>query len=474
MTASVNHGLWTAAEAAAATGGKSTGDWLAEGVSIDSRTIAPDDLFVAIHGPNIDGHDFVAEALAAHAAAAVIHRRVDGLAADAPLLEVADTTRALADMAAHARGRTAAQVCAITGSVGKTGTKELLAHVLASQAKTHASAGNLNNHWGLPLSLSRLPMDARFAVFEMGMNHPGEIVPLTRLARPHVAVITTVAAVHLEFFDSVEQIADAKAEIFDGLEPGGIAILNRDNAQYDRLAATAHQAGVERIVGFGVHSGAWARLVDHQPTAAGAHVQASIGGRHVAYDLSVAGRHWAMNSLAVLAAVEHMGGDVRAAANAMAGFVAPKGRGRRTPVRLDGGEAMLVDESYNASPIAVRAALEVLATTPLGEDGRRIAVLGDMLELGSDAAALHRELAADVVRLGIDRVYCAGQYMGALYEALPAEIQAGWAASTSRLADTVAADVRPGDVVMVKGSYGSRTGLVVDAVLALDRRGNGG
>lgn len=467
MTAPVNHALWTAAEAAEATGGTPTGDWAASGVSIDTRTLVPDDLFVAIKGPHADGHDYVADALAAQAAAAVVHRRIEGLAADVPLLEVADTTRALADLAAHARSRSLARVCAVTGSVGKTGTKGMLSHALGCQAPTHASQGNLNNHWGLPLSLARMPRDARYAVFELGMNHPGEIAPLTRLARPHVAIITTVAAAHLEFFDGLEQIADAKAEIFEGLEPDGVAIINRDNEQFDRLAAAAGKAGAAYVATFGAHLEAEARLLDYRPTTDGSEIEASIGGVPVTYGLSVAGQHWAMNSLAVLLAVQALGGDVARAATDLAAVQAPSGRGKRMHVPLDGGDAVLIDESYNASPIAVRAALEVLAATPVGDGGRHIAVLGDMLELGTDAPKLHRALADDVVRLGIDRVYCAGQYMGELHEALPEAVRGGWAATSARLAEAVTRDLRPGDVIMVKGSLGSRTGVVVDAVRAL-------
>ncbi|HJU17555.1 MAG TPA: Mur ligase family protein, partial [Stellaceae bacterium] len=301
--------LWTAASAAAATGGVAVGDWAASGVSIDSRTAGAGDLFVALCGPNRDGHDFVRAAFERGAAAAVVARDVADLPTEAPVLRVADTLAALGALAAAARERSRARIVAVTGSVGKTGTKEALALALAACGPTAASAGSLNNHWGVPLSLARLPAEAAYGVFELGMNHPGEIAALTRLVRPHVAVITTVEPAHLGFFPSVAAIADAKAEIFEGLEPGGVAVLNRDNPYYERLAAAARRCGAA-IVGFGAAAAADVRLADYGPRPDGSAVTAALSGTLVRYDVPVPGRHWVLNSLAVLAASRAAGADV--------------------------------------------------------------------------------------------------------------------------------------------------------------------
>lgn len=469
--------LWTAKEAAAATRGEIVGagqDWRASGVSIDSRTVVAGDLFVAIEGPRLDGHEFVRAALARGAAAAMVGRRPDGLAADAPLLLVGDTLAALEDLGRQARARTRARVVGVTGSVGKTGTKEALRHVLGGQGRTAASEGGLNNHWGLPLSLARVPADADFGVFEMGMNHPGEIDRLTRMARPDVALITAVEAVHGAFFDGVEAIADAKAEIFAGVEPDGAAVLNADNPHFARLAARARDGGIRRIVGFGAGAGVDVRLVAASLDAEGSSVTARVDGRDVSYRVGAPGRHWVTNSLAVLATVFALGVDVVAAARALAGVAVGKGRGRRHLIRLPSGTFTLLDESYNASPVSVRAAIETLALMPKGPDGRRVAVLGDMLELGERVVECHRALAGPLVAEGIDVIFTAGPNMRHLRSALPPAIRGGHAESSDGLAAAVAAWVRPGDVVSVKGSAASRMGLVVEALLALGASGDAG
>ncbi len=457
--------LWSRAEAARATGGRSASDWVAHGVSIDSRTIRAGELFVAIEGPNFDGHDFVAEALAGGAAAAIVSRAVDG--APGPLLVVEDTMAALNALAAAARERARARVVGVTGSVGKTGTKEALRLAFEVQGKTHASAGNLNNEWGVPLSLARMPRDADYAVFELAMNHPGELAPLSRLVRPHAAVVTTVEAVQLEFFDSVEDIAVAKAEIFAGVEAGGVAILNRDNAHYGRLAEAARRAGVARIVGFGGDEGATARLIVVALHPRCCCVMAEVAGQAVTYKVGVPGRHWAMNGLAVLAAVEALGADLGLAAPALARMEPPEGRGRRHEVELSTGSLELIDDSYNASPAAVLAAFATLANTPLGPRGRRIAVLGDMLELGPAAPRMHAALAADIAEAGIDLVFTAGANMARLHQALPGAVRGDHAATSVDLVAAVSRAVRGGDAVLVKGSLGSRMGLVVEALLGL-------
>lgn len=458
--------LWMAAEAAAATGGRPSRAWRASGVSIDSRTLVPGEMFVALKGPNFDGHAFVGAALAAGAAAAVVARVPSGIAADAPLLVVGDTLQALRDLGRAARARSTARVIAVTGSVGKTGIKDALRLVLAAQAPTVANEGSLNNHWGLPLSLARLPRDAAFAVFEMGMNHPGEIAPLSRLARPHVALISTIEAVHQAHFPSLDAIADAKAEIFAGVERGAVAVLNRDNDQYPRLAAAAGAAGIAAVVSFGQHPDAGVRLLQVSGGSDGSALQARIGGEIVAYWLGVPGRHWVLNSLAVLAAVAAAGGDARAAAQALATFREPKGRGHRHSVLGARGAFTLIDDSYNASPASMRAALTVLGAARPGPRGRRIAVLGDMLELGDQAAELHVALAGPLAEHGIDLVFAAGPLMAHLFEALPAKMRGRHAARASELAPLVVAAVREGDVVTVKGSHGSHISLIVDVLLA--------
>jgi len=462
--------LWTAAEAAAATGGTASADWRATGVSIDSRTVAAGDLFVAIRGPNNDGHAYVAAALAAGAVAALVDRRPEGLAADAPLLAVADTQAGLEALGRAARARTRARIAGVTGSVGKTGSKEALRTILAVSGDTHASAGSLNNQWGVPLSLARMPRACDFAIFELGMNHPGELGPLSRMVAPEVALITTVEPAHMAFFPSVEAVADAKAEIFEGLRHGGTAVLYRDNPHFERLAAAARTAGAGRVLAFGSGADCDARLLDAAPDGDGMRVGASFHGRRLDYRTGAAGRHWAINSLAVLLVATALGAGLERSAAAFAGVAAPKGRGARLRVVLPGGAFTLLDESYNASPAAVRAGLAVLAGVPLGPSGRRIAVLGDMLELGERADALHRDLAADVAAAGVDLLFACGPHMAALYGALEPGRRGAHAADSARLLPAVLEAVGPGDAVMVKGSLGMRMAPVVEALLRLAER----
>ena len=459
--------LWTSSDAAAATGGRAPGDWSARGVSIDSRSVAAEDLFVALKGPKFDGHDYVAGALRAGAAAAMVSRQPEGVAGRARLLTVPDTMDGLRALGVAARARTNAKIIAVTGSVGKTGTKEALHRALGPQGLTAASAASFNNHWGVPLSLARMPREAAFGVFEIGMNHAGEITPLSRMARPHVAIVTTVEPAHIEFFDSVEAIADAKAEIFAGME-GGAAVLNRDNAMFDRLSQAAKKAGVGRILAFGEHPAADARLITYATDCSGTSVEAIVCGRRIGYRLSQAGRHHAMNSLAVLAAVFAVGADVAAAARALGDLAPLPGRGIRHGVALKSGAFTLIDESYNANPASMRAAIETLAATRPGPSGRRIAALGEMRELGGRSRAYHAELAGVLEAGGIDRVYACGGAMSAMMEALPRDRRGGFAGSSAALAKQIADEVRPGDVIVVKGSLASNMKAVVDALLALD------
>ncbi|MGE4061876.1 MAG: UDP-N-acetylmuramoylalanyl-D-glutamyl-2,6-diaminopimelate--D-alanyl-D-alanine ligase [Rhodospirillaceae bacterium] len=464
--------LWNAKDVAAATGGKGSGSWTASGVSIDSRTVAKDDLFVALQGPNFDGHDYVVQALEKGAAAALVHRAVkDSDRYHDRLVVVKDTFLALQDLAKASRARTKARIIAVTGSVGKTGTKEALKLGLSVQGKTHASEGNLNNHWGVPLSLARMPADAKFGVFELGMNHAGEIAPLSKLVRPHAAVITTVEAAHLEYFNSVAEIADEKAAIMAGLEPGGSVVLPRDNPHFARLSAAAKKYNVSNVVAFGTAGDSKASLVAWSLTPDGTQVAAEFDGRRIMYDMIVSGRHWALNSVAALAAVIAIGADHHLAAGALAKLAAPVGRGARTRVAVDGGSVMVIDESYNASPAAVRVLADTLAQMhqPVGgtRGGRLIMVLGDMLELGAAAPALHADLAESLKLADIHLVFTAGPLMKHLHDALPAEMRGAHAADSKALVPQVLAAVRAGDVVAVKGSHSSHMHVVVDALRAL-------
>ncbi len=458
--------LWTGAAAAAAVRGTFQGSEPAglTGVSIDTRTLAPGDLFVALDGPNRDGHDFVAAALAAGAGAALVARRPADVNEQAPLLLVDKTQAGLERLGRAARRRSPAKVAAITGSVGKTGTKEMLALALSASGATHRSAASYNNLWGVPLSLARMPASTVYAVFEIGMNHAGEIAPLSRLVAPDVAIVTNVEAAHLEFFSSIEAIADAKAEIFGGVKLGGIAILNADHPLTPHLAQAARSAGIAEIIQFGASAQAQARLIRLDADGNGSKVEAMIAGRAVRYRLHLPGRHLVQNSLAALAAVAALGADPVAGAALLSQFDGVAGRGRRLTVPADTGTATLIDESYNASPASMRAAIDVLAAAPVGPGGRRIAVLGDMLELGDTAPALHRELATSLGR--IDLVFACGPLMQTLFEALPEANQGAWAADAASLASVVAAALRDGDIVMVKGSKGSRMADIVSALAA--------
>ncbi len=467
--------LWTHVEAALATDGASSGEWSAHGVSIDTRSLQPGDLFIALHGPNFDGHEFAAAAAASDAAAIVADQAkaadISRVAAGTPVLSVADTMTALEKFAGAARGRAHARIVAVTGSVGKTGTKEALRLALQGQGTVSATEGNLNNHWGLPLSLARLPADADFGIFEMGMNHPGEIAPLSALARPHVAVITEVVDVHAEFFASTTEIADAKAEIFTGMDGQGTAILNRDNPLFGHLQGRADDEGVGRVLSFGAHADADAHLDRCALFGDASDVTATIMGNRLDYRVAVPGRHWVLNSLAVLTAVHALGADVEAAAASLANLSAMKGRGNRHVISFDGGTFTLIDESYNASPASMRAAIGVLANDVTAGTGRRVAVLGDMLELGGKSERLHQELAESLTENAIDVVFTAGQYMSALWDALPAHMRGGHVSVANKLVPMVTAAVRNGDVVMVKGSLGSRMGQIVEALSALHHHG---
>lgn len=458
--------LWTIDAMAAAMRAERAGALPADvnGISIDSRTSGKGDAFFAIKGENRDGHDFVDSALKGGAGLAVVARDQRDRFAGAPLLVVPDVLEALRSLARAARARTEARVIAVTGSVGKTGTKEALRLALSTDGETHASVASYNNHWGVPLSLARCPASTKYAVLEIGMNHAGEITPLTKLARPHVAIITGIEPVHLEYFGSLEKIADAKAEIFAGVEPGGAAVLNRDNAQFSRLAAAAKAARIERVVSFGEHKDADALLLRLSLQADCSTVEARILGQTVTYKLGAPGRHLVLNSLAVLTAVSLVGADLALAALALNNLRPASGRGTRTVLTVPGGNALLIDESYNANPASMQAAIALLGQVPVGQRGRRIAVLGDMLELGPTAAELHRALAKAIEAANVDLVFCSGPLMRALWEALPSRARGGYSETAAGLEPMVVSAIRAGDAVMVKGSLGSKMGPIVRAL----------
>ncbi|MGR3636146.1 MAG: UDP-N-acetylmuramoyl-tripeptide--D-alanyl-D-alanine ligase [Shimia sp.] len=466
--------LWTAREAAAATGGRAVGDWQIDGVSIDTRTIEAGDLFVALTAAR-DGHEFVAQALEKGATAALVSRVPDGVADDAPLLVVDDVLAGLEALGRAGRARTKAQVLAVTGSVGKTSTKEMLRAMLSTQGRTHASVASYNNHWGVPLTLARMPRDTEFAVIEIGMNHPGEIAPLAKMARPHVGLVTTVAAVHLEAFDDVTGIAAEKAAIFDGLEPGGIAVINADIETADVLRARADELGCQRVE-FGETSDDW-HLADVLLSGNVTVARAVVHGAALMFKVQSAGRHFAMNALGALAAADALGADLALSTAALGSWAPYSGRGARETIVLDPVETDrvidLIDDAYNANPTSLGAALEVLAAAKVQNGvgrvgaGRRIAFVGDMKELGPQENAMHAALAKHPAIEAIDTVHCVGPLMRHLYEALPEQKRGEWTETSDELATDVRRFVDAGDAVLAKGSLSMGLAKVVDAIRKL-------
>ncbi len=454
--------LWTSHDAVAATGGRVTRDFTVAGVSIDTRTIAPGDLFVALQAAR-DGHDFVAQALEKGAGAALVSRIPEGVADDAPLLIVPDVLAALEALGQAGRARMAGKVIAITGSVGKTSTKEMARIALTGQGNIHAAEASYNNHWGVPLTLARMPADTDFAIIEIGMNHPGEIEPLARLARPQVAMITTVAAAHFEAFGNIEGIAQEKGAIFQGLVAAGTAIIPEDLPVTQILRDCADQAGAI-VIGFGQHGMAKPLKAGTQDGAT--QVRARILGETVDFTLASAGTHFVMNAVGVLAALSAAGADIAKAAKQLSNWRPPLGRGAVE----DLAGIRLIDDAFNANPVSLAAALDVLIaarpTDGIGRvgNGRRIAILGDMLELGPDEVAMHRDMADDPAMASVDLVHLAGPRMRALYDALPEARRGFYAETATELAERVAELVAIGDIVLVKGSKGSRISTVVDAL----------
>ncbi|WP_299968371.1 UDP-N-acetylmuramoyl-tripeptide--D-alanyl-D-alanine ligase [uncultured Roseobacter sp.] len=463
--------VWTASDAAAATGGQTTADWSATGVSIDTRTLQPGDLFVALKDQR-DGHAFTAQALEKGAAAALVDHRPADVPEDAPLLIVADVLAALEALGSAARARMTGQVVAVTGSVGKTSTKEMLLEMLRAQGASHASVASYNNHWGVPLTLARMPADTDFGIIEIGMNHPGEIAPLSRLARPHVALVTTVAPAHLEAFDDITGIAVEKASIFEGVEPGGIAVLNADVETSAILMAKALDCKL-RDISFGAY-GTDFKLIRADLRGDTTVVQAQMGADPLLYKIASPGRHFAMNALGALAVVAALRADVALATAALGRWRPYKGRGQRERIHFDLVDTALtldlIDDSYNANPTSMAAALDVLASVPVTNDigrvsrGRRIAYLGDMKELGPDETALHAALADLPSLQSLDRVHCIGPLMRALHDRLPDYQRGDWFETSAEALPLLKRRLDSGDVVLAKGSLSMKLGLIVDAI----------
>ena len=460
--------LWDTQALVAATGGRPLGK-LPEtigGISIDTRTLEPGDAFFAIKGDRFDGHKFATAAMAAGAGLMVVaEEKLPSLGRlSMPMIVVADVLKALEKVGAAARKRSKAKIIAVTGSAGKTTTKEMLRVALGAAGKVHAADKSFNNHWGVPLTLARLPADSDFAVFEIGMNHPGEIRPLVKLVRPHVAIITLIAPAHLGHFKSLEEIAQAKAEIFEGVEPGGHAVVNRDDPRWKLLEAAAKSAGIANIHGFGANARANFKLLSCDLAGDHSDFTARIAGKEVSGRIGAPGRHIVQNALAVLGTAKLAGADVAKAASALAGFTAERGRGKRHVLAHKDGEIVLIDESYNANPVSMKAALELLASAPKGEKARRIAVLGDMLELGQHSAKFHTALAQNVVAAEPDIVLLAGKETAALAAALPPAIRSEYREDTDALKPLLLKMLKGGDTVMIKSSNGVGFSRLVEAV----------
>ncbi len=457
--------LWTASGIARVTGGVAAGDFDVHGVDIDSRGLAAEDLFVALAGAR-DGHDFVEQAMLNGAAGALVSRPIN-----APHVLVPDSFKGLEALGVAARDRSSALRCAVTGSVGKTSVTQAVAAGLALAGRSHTSIKSFNNHIGVPLTLARMPLATQRAVFEIGMNHADEITPLVRMVQPQAVAITTVGPVHLENFpDGEAGVARAKAEIFDGLAPGGTAVLNGDNPWFGFLKARAEGAG-GRVLAFGSDEDCAARLTGFEVTGGRARVSCLLHGQPLDFDLQQTGLHWGLNSLCTLLMLEAMDVDRGAALAALRDFEPLAGRGAETRLVLEGGAATLIDESYNANPLSMNAALRTLGARAV--NGRRLAVLTDMLELGPDSLAMHAALAQLLEAAEVDQVFLAGPQMKSLWDALPATRRGGYAEAAADLAPQVIDALAPGDVVMVKGSNGSRAGLIAAALVQRFRAGGG-
>ncbi|ESZ42293.1 UDP-N-acetylmuramoylalanyl-D-glutamyl-2,6-diaminopimelate--D-alanyl-D-alanine ligase [Mesorhizobium sp. L2C066B000] len=461
--------LWTSEALVDAMGGRPLGPMPEgiSGISIDSRSLQPGDAFFAIKGEAMDGHDFATAAIKAGAGVLIVAEgKLPSLGRlTAPMIVVQDVLAALEKLGVAARARSSAKIIAVTGSAGKTTTKEALRHVLSAVGTVHASAQSFNNHWGVPLTLARMPGDCDYAVFEIGMNHPGEIRPLVKMVRPDVAIVTMIAAAHLGFFRNLDEIAKAKAEIFEGIEPGGAALLNRDDARWKLLDKMARAAGVEHVFGFGENARSTYKLTKCELHADHSDITARIGGQDVTVRIGAPGRHMVQNVLAVLGAAHLVEADIGKVALALADLSAERGRGKRHMLRHPKGPITLIDESYNANPASMAAAMALLNATPVTGEGRRIAVLGDMLELGDHSAKLHAALAELIVGTGTNTVFLGGPEMRALADILPDEIKTEYRAGAEELKPLLLSTLKAGDVVMIKSSKGIGFSKLVEALL---------
>jgi len=439
------------------------------GISVDNRETYPGDLFIALKGDKTDGHRFVKEALEVGGTVAMVSKKPQGVNKDDPrLIWVKDTYEALLQLAARARQRSAAKIIAVTGTAGKTGTKDAIAAALSMQAPTHYSLKSFNNHVGVPLSLARMPKNAAFGVFEVGMNAPGEISPLSRLLRPHVALITTIGAGHLGAFTSEEGIAREKAAIFDGLSTQGIAVLNKDNAHYVLLKNIAAGKGIKKVLDFSARDlEATAILLDCHTNGRSSQVASRIGNVRLDYKVSLPGRHWVTNSLAVVVAVYAAGGDIGMAGHAMASLVPQEGRGALYDVKSKAAKFQVIDESYNANPSSMAATLEVLQDQKPEKGGRKIDVLGDMEELGTRAKDEHKGLVPLIRRAGIDTIYLKGKHMAALKGDLKRDMKVVCLKSNAGIFKKLSRDLKDGDLIVVKGSRAGAMDEIVDQLLAL-------
>ena len=459
--------LWTQTQIEAVLACKASAAFVPlKGVSIDTRSLEHGDLFAALKDVR-DGHDFVADAFKKGAAVALVSSdKAEALAVHGPVLAVVDPLVALQRLGAARRAESKAKILAISGSVGKTGTKDGLRLMLSAFGATHASVASYNNYLGVPLTLARMPLDVAYGVYEIGTNHPGEIAPLTAQVRPDIALLTTVENVHIENFPSGEAIADEKATLYGGVVEGGVVLLPRDNRHYARLRRHAEQTRAGRLLTFGTSSDADIKLLDARLFPDHTEIEAEVCGHKLAYQFGAPGQHLVTNSLAMIGCAYALGLDLVKAGAALAAVRPPKGRGERMVLNGHGISFTLLDDSYNANPASMRAALALLAQTPAGPQGRRIAVMGDMLELGAEAQAEHKGLAEAIDAHRIDQVFAAGPLMRSLYEALPQSRQAGWQSEAEALFEPLFAALQTGDVVMVKGSFSSRMGEVVKALKA--------
>jgi UDP-N-acetylmuramoyl-tripeptide--D-alanyl-D-alanine ligase len=469
-------GLWTNQEIAASLDLPDESlKWNATGVSIDTRTLKPGDLYIAIKGEVHDGHAFVDEAFKKGAVAAIVDHPVVK-DTQFPQIIVPDTLKALTQLGIFARKRTKATIIAVTGSVGKTSTKELLRHVLGAAGNTHASPASYNNHWGVPLSLASMPRDTKYGIFEIGMNHRGEIAPLVSVARPHIGVITALADAHIGFMQSRQVIAEEKSDIFSAAPVPVLAIINQDMPEFDLIRDRIQGFGVSQIIGFGKTQQAAVRLVDYQVDSTGlkGNVTAQVGSQKLTYTLPLAGEHVAMNSLISLAVGEALGLDQRKLLAQLETLPAVQGRGKHHRLSITGGEILLIDDAYNANLTSMQAGLSTLAAIPASK-GRRLVVLGEMLELGDKALSQHQQLMTEVLSHSIDLVFAAGgSIVETVYkEFIPSDKAGGYANNADSLTPMVLGALRPGDIVFIKGSKGSRVSKIVDALVAQNNHTDG-